>query len=213
MENISRRDREKLTRENEIIQAAENIFRLEGYENASMDDIAREAQFTKRTLYQYFPSKDDLFFAVLLKGFGKLQSCLTGVDLQSLNGFEKIQQIYKVCYQFYLDYPEFFKLLNHVGYARQVSADTDENRQNYLITNDAMFHGLAEMIAEGQKDGSISPELDATKTSMSLMFIMTGFFNQLAVTGKSFSTHFDMDVQDFSVFTMDMILRTIKNRG
>ena len=68
MENISRRDREKLTRENEIIQAAENIFRLEGYENASMDDIAREAQFTKRTLYQYFPSKDDLFFAVLLKG-------------------------------------------------------------------------------------------------------------------------------------------------
>ena len=61
MQNLSRRDREKMVREAEIVQAAEEIFRQNGYENTSMDDIAKKAQFTKRTLYQYFPSKEHLF--------------------------------------------------------------------------------------------------------------------------------------------------------
>jgi AcrR family transcriptional regulator len=210
METLSRREREKLIHEGEIIQAAENIFRLKGYENTSMEDIAKEAQFTKRTLYQYFPGKEDLFFAVLQKGFQKLQSSLQGVANQPVSGYIKLQQLCQACYQFFLEYPELFRLVNSVGYARQNAPDAGQNRQDYLASNDALFHGLAMMIAEGQADGSINPDLDAQKASLSLVFLMTGFFNQLAVTGKSFSAHFSTDVQDFSLFTMDLILRTLK---
>jgi AcrR family transcriptional regulator len=212
METLSRRDREKQTRENEMIQAAEAIFRQKGYENSSMDDIAREAQFTKRTLYQYFTSKDELFFAVLRKGMGKLQSAIEASIQPQANGFEKIQQVYQASYRFYLEYPEIFKLLNSIGPARKSEADTNENREGYLVANDAMFRGLAAIISEGQADGSISPELEPHKTAMSLLFIMTGLFNQLAVSGNSFSIHFGMDVKDFSAFTMGLILRTIQNQ-
>jgi AcrR family transcriptional regulator len=66
MEVLSRKERERKVRENEIIQAAEKILKTKGYNDTSMDEIAKEAQFTKRTLYQYFQNKEDLYLRLFL---------------------------------------------------------------------------------------------------------------------------------------------------
>ncbi|MCH8620263.1 TetR/AcrR family transcriptional regulator [Undibacterium sp. TS12] len=50
-----------------ILQAAIQEFRLNGFEATSMDRIAATATVSKRTVYNHFPSKDDLFAAILLK--------------------------------------------------------------------------------------------------------------------------------------------------
>ena len=210
MEIESRRDREKKVRESEIIQAAELIFRQKGYEDTSMDDIAREAQFTKRTLYQYFESKENLLFAVLQKGMSRFQDYLAGAIDRNVTGYEMLQSTMQASYKFYQDYPEFFVLMNQVSIARQQVTDAGENRQAYFTTNDAMFDSMALVIKAGQTDGSIAADLDPTRTSMSMLFLMTAFFNQLAVTGNSFSRHFNMDPQDFSTYTMDLIMRILK---
>lgn len=212
MENESRRERERKVRENEIIMAAETIFRQKGYENTSMDDIARGAQFTKRTLYQYFSSKENLFFAVLQKGMAKFQDYLTEGINPDLTGYGKIEQTMEACYRFYLDYPEFFRLMNHVGIARQQMSDPGDSRQSYLNLNDALFQNMARLISAGQADGSIPDDLDASKTSMSLIFLITALFNQLAVTGANFSAHFNMDVKEFNRFTLNMVLRILNNK-
>jgi AcrR family transcriptional regulator len=210
MEVESRRDREKKVREGEIIQAAERIFRQKGYENTSMDEIAVEAQFTKRTLYQYFESKENLLFAVLQKGVSRFQNYLTGAIDQNVTGYEMIRKTMQASYNFYLEYPEFFMLMNQVGVARQRVTDAGENRTTYFTTNDAMFDNMALVIKAGQADGSIAADLDSTRTSMSMLFLMTAFFNQLAVTGNSFSAHFNVDPKDFSTYTMDLIMRILK---
>ena len=66
---IERKEREKLARKTEIINAAEKIFFKKGFENSTMDDIAKEAEFTKKTLYSYFKSKEELYFEIMLLGF------------------------------------------------------------------------------------------------------------------------------------------------
>ena len=58
--------RRKLIRPGEILDAAHGQFVARGFSTASMDDIARAAGITKGTLYLYFPSKQDLFRAVVL---------------------------------------------------------------------------------------------------------------------------------------------------
>ncbi len=57
----SRRERERLARRREILEAARNVFAARGYEGATLDEVAREAEFAKGTLYSYFDSKADLF--------------------------------------------------------------------------------------------------------------------------------------------------------
>ncbi len=50
-----------------ILQAAIAEFRTHGFEATSMDKIAASAEVSKRTVYNHFPSKDDLFAAILLQ--------------------------------------------------------------------------------------------------------------------------------------------------
>lgn len=53
------------TRE-EILQAAYRQFRRKGFFRSGVDEIAEASRVTKRTLYNHFPSKDDLLGAVLV---------------------------------------------------------------------------------------------------------------------------------------------------
>ena len=49
----------------EILQAAAEVFREAGFERASMSEIRARVGGSKATLYNYFPSKEKLFFEVM----------------------------------------------------------------------------------------------------------------------------------------------------
>jgi TetR/AcrR family transcriptional repressor of mexJK operon len=49
----------------QILEGARRVFLQEGFAGASTEEIAREARVSSRTLYAYFPSKEELFSAVL----------------------------------------------------------------------------------------------------------------------------------------------------
>ena len=61
-----RREREKARRIESILEAARKVLFSKGYVKATMDEIALEAEISKPTIYQYFKSKDDLFFSLML---------------------------------------------------------------------------------------------------------------------------------------------------
>src|SRR5476651_2072357 len=48
-----------------IVQAAIVEFRANGFEATSVDKVAARAEVSKRTLYNHFPSKDELFAEIL----------------------------------------------------------------------------------------------------------------------------------------------------
>ena len=50
----------------EILEAATSVFLEQGYERTQMAHISDRAKCSKGTLYSYFASKDELFFAVVI---------------------------------------------------------------------------------------------------------------------------------------------------
>jgi TetR/AcrR family transcriptional regulator len=57
-------------RPGEIVLAALDLFVEKGFSSTKMDEIAQRAGVTKGTVYLYFPSKDDLFRAVVEEMMG-----------------------------------------------------------------------------------------------------------------------------------------------
>jgi AcrR family transcriptional regulator len=55
-------------RRRQLLQSATELFATHGYDELSMAKLAREAGISKPLLYHYFPSKRDLFEAVLGQG-------------------------------------------------------------------------------------------------------------------------------------------------
>ena len=49
----------------QIVAGAQRVFLRDGFAGASTDDIAAEARVSKRTLYSYYPGKEELFADVL----------------------------------------------------------------------------------------------------------------------------------------------------
>ncbi len=59
-----------------ILDAAERCFLLYGYRKTSMEDVARQADVAKGTLYLYFAGKEALFLALLRRlGLQTLAAC------------------------------------------------------------------------------------------------------------------------------------------
>ncbi len=57
-----------------ILDAAARAFMQDGYNNASMDQIAEMAGASKRTVYNHFPSKEELFKAVLAQFMAEIMA-------------------------------------------------------------------------------------------------------------------------------------------
>lgn len=200
----SRRERERQAHAAEIVAAAEKVFGRKGFDEASVDEIAKEAQFTRRTVYQYFVTKEDLYFAVITKGFRTLDSYFDESRAIPGNGYQKIQRAGWVYYRFYQDFPDIFRLMNYIGYIRKRAAGSSELAE-FLKVDDQLFRELTAVIREGQADGSIRGDLDAERAGYSLVFVLTGFFYQLAAAGRNFATHRALDEADFVRATLELI--------
>ena len=74
VEQISERSGPLTAKQQQIIEAACKLFTEQGYEVTSMDQVAAEANVSKRTVYSYFDSKEQLFCSVMsgmCAGFGE----------------------------------------------------------------------------------------------------------------------------------------------
>ena len=82
---MSHSDQARKSKKNRIIEAAADIFAQRGYAGASVADIAVKAAIGKGTVYEYFSSKEDLFFAVF-EWYTQRSSRQASVSISALGG-------------------------------------------------------------------------------------------------------------------------------
>jgi len=201
---LSRREREKQQRKSEIITAAEKLFLEKGFENTSMDEIAKVSEFTKRTVYQYFINKEDLFYAVTLKGVKQLFSYIHNAAENGKTGFEKVRLIKEASYRFVKDFPDTFHLMNYAQFIKS-NLENSPHYQEIAGLNGQLFADFKNIIEDGIKDGSIRSDLNIPLGTFSLYFILTGFLNRLSEIGSIYSTRFGISTEALAEYAFDLM--------
>ena len=64
-----RQAKEREMRKEQILESALNVFKTTGLDGTTMDEIAKQADFGKATLYYYFSSKEEIFIELLDRGW------------------------------------------------------------------------------------------------------------------------------------------------
>jgi len=103
------RDRQRI--QQSILAAARELFIAEGYQHVSLRKIADRIEYSPAAIYGYFPSKDDIFFALAAEGFRILADRVFN-SLQGITEpFERLRHGLWAFYEFAKSDPEYFALM------------------------------------------------------------------------------------------------------
>lgn len=75
-----------------VIESARLLFHKYGFKKVSMDEIAREANVTKKTIYSYFSSKEDLLKYFIQEEIVNMKNIVEEIDNKNLDFFETVNQ-------------------------------------------------------------------------------------------------------------------------
>jgi len=161
-----------------IIQAAINEFRAHGFDVTSMDKIAATAGVSKRTVYNHFPSKEELFAEILNQLWARIsaeQSVVYNCD-QPLR--DQLRQMLQAKVQLMAD--ENFLTLARVAIAATIHSP--ERAQNMVERMGEREEGLTVWIRAAQADGrlkAVDPEFAAHQVQGLLKTF--GFWPQMSM--------------------------------
>jgi AcrR family transcriptional regulator len=97
-----RKEREKERRRQQIIIAAKRVFSGKGFNKATMEDIAKEAELSPGTLYLYFKNKEELYASLSLRILQYLHIRVSHVNNEiNLSPNEKLHALTEAMYDVY----------------------------------------------------------------------------------------------------------------
>lgn len=165
-----RQQRKKEKKRNEIIDAAEKLFYLKGFDKVSMDDIAQEVDLSKGALYFYFKSKDSLFFAIVSRRWTEFGELLIEKMSHGKNGLDKIQ----IMIQWFIEYAQKNANYNDMAttFGPQLFQRIDAEDGRMMMEVSMKYISFARAaVREGIEDGSIRNDLDPTLLGMYIQMI------------------------------------------
>lgn len=211
-----RKEKEKLIRKKDIISAAEIIFTAKGFEYATMDDIAKEAGFTKKTLYSYFDSKEELYHEIILRGFKTLNSICDEVPSKEFDKSEgeKIKILGRTFIDFSCKYPGYFKAIMDYKNKEQ---DFKQDSKNTIIkqcyqAGEHSINILKECIVKGIKKGEFSDKNNPTIVCITLWSYILGFVGLVNKKERYINFYCDKNLNEIVEESFEIILNSIKEK-
>ncbi len=205
---IERKEREKELRSESIIDAAERIFFNKGFEHATMNDVAEEAELSKGALYLYFHSKNELCMAILqrslliLKGIFELLR-----DDKNYTGIEKFPKLAKLFINFTKQYPNHYNSLLSYREHRENCPATGKIIKSTIEENQNINNIISDIIKAGQADKTIKKDIDADKLSLALWGNFTGIMPSSILSEKAIP---DFNPEDIIEYHFELLLNAIR---
>lgn len=151
-----RKNNPEKTRES-ILQAAIAEFVQSGLSGARVDSIAERTQTSKRMIYYYFASKDQLYQAVLEKLYGDIRNTENKLHLGELTPVEAIRRLVEFTFDHHDRNVDFVRIVSieNIHYGQHVM-------QSELIPslNSSVLQGIGDILQRGEAEGVFRSGLD-----------------------------------------------------
>jgi TetR/AcrR family transcriptional regulator, fatty acid metabolism regulator protein len=143
------------TRNEQILQAAEQVFARKGYHDATISDVARQAKVSDATIYEYFSSKEDLLFSLPGKTARRGKENLEQVLPFIRSYADKIRAYIYNHLNFYQNHPDYASVAILILKPNRKFVETEAYRDVQDLSR-----VLLQVIQEGIAAGEFRSDLD-----------------------------------------------------
>ncbi len=161
-----------------ILEAAVNVFASKGYHDTKVDDIVAESKTSKGSFYFYFPSKQDIFLALVDTFADLLESRLRERISAETSGMARVDLALRVCLETFGQYRGLAKIA--FVQATGLGIVFEEKRR---AVNDKFIAIIKTNLDQAVADGSI-PALDTEIAACAWMGALNEIILRWVYTGE-----------------------------
>ncbi|MDX1672558.1 MAG: TetR/AcrR family transcriptional regulator [Balneolaceae bacterium] len=198
-----RKAREKERRKRMIIDAAEEVIFEKGIDQATMEEIAEEAELSKGTLYLYFKNKNELYLALCERGSNILNDRFSKIFAEDRTGLELVRLMGETYLDFVRNNPDYFKAFMYY----ESLLDVEELRNSEMAqvceenAQQAMQY-IVKALQVGMQDGTIDDEYDPKELAIMIWGSTRGMvlLHHIKQKGHHLKVLDEMDINFESLF-------------
>lgn len=170
VKDAPRRRRREETRER-LLEAATAVFARSGFDRATVDEIVREAGFSKGAFYVHFESKEDLFWAMLEDHIDRQQEAFRQTADHSRPLSENVRSILSAVFGLVQDDPFWTSLVMEFG---AHAGRNEKVRERLALMYERWRELIRAMLNTGRDAGLIRSDIDVEFTATMLIATVEG---------------------------------------
>ncbi|WP_168169765.1 TetR/AcrR family transcriptional regulator [Candidatus Izimaplasma bacterium ZiA1] len=211
MNSISRQKRTKEQNKKDIVSATEKLLFKHNldYKSVKMNDIAIVSGFTKRTIYSYFPKKEDIHFEVMINAYLKLHKYLDK-NMKHDSDENELLKISKAFYAFSEEHSNYFwVIMDYQNGPSDFAEITTSIKKCYELGEITMMY-IRNAIIKGIKLGEFRKDLDIESSVLRVWSFSTGLLNTLRVKNEYIKNYYHINKEDFVKDSLCAIVNSLK---
>jgi AcrR family transcriptional regulator len=162
------------------LAAARVVFERDGFHNARLGDVTREAGLSTGTLYNYFPSKGELFRAVMQ---GVLDDLLDRSGEQAAAHDDPVRGIHAANRSYVRGYRRNARLMCLLTQVAEVDPEVTDIG---LSIRQRFEERISRAIAGWQAEGLVYSDLDPLYTANALAYMVDRFLYEWEILGLDY---------------------------
>jgi AcrR family transcriptional regulator len=172
MQKKVRRKRQILRNKTIILRSSRELFHKKGFYGTTMEDIAEHSGFDRRTIYNHFKNREDIFAALISGILTDISSVFDEIGSENASPLEKLRRLVLQLLDLYIEHSQLLNIfmseyeINEVKKKRYISSYTLKNIRDYKNIESR----LVDMIRQAQQEDLV---VDVHP------FILAGVLNEL----------------------------------
>ncbi len=192
-----------------ILEIAQKIYAKQGVEATSMDALAKACKLSKATIYQYYRSKDEIFYNI---AYHHLQMLKDNLNNAIVDDFR--QSYYNICAQladFTQEHGTYFDILLRNISLKQSTEELAHILSNIAAINDDIETLMEQMLLDAVVRGEISENVSIKETVLFLWSSLCGICLMFSRKHDDIKRYTGRSYKDVLRYSFDRLLHSITN--
>ena len=193
----------------QIMKAAEKLFFEKGYLQTTIDDISKASEYSRRTIYSYYESKDDILHHIIEKG---LQTLKTDIEFAVNSNDDFVGRYKTICMamsKYQREYPHSINNINNSNAADIDLSNASDTVKHILCLGTEINTILKSFVESGKKSGIVRKDVVPLLTVYVLWSSITALLTLADTKGQFICAQINISEEEFLEYGFKQIINSI----